>query len=204
MNKSFLVKLYLSFIGRYFSYLLRVIGSINTPFMIYGYYNSIRNIFFYKTRISNTVKILNKKYADIEDGVWIWHHSIIDATAGIKIHEGVQIGAWVGLFTHSSHNAIRLNGSLYFEQIVSERIGYVAEPIEIGAYTFIGASSIILPGVNLGKGCIVSAGSVVNKSFPDFSIISGNPAVLVGDTSKIDKFYLKNSSTKGSYYLNRV
>ena len=171
------------------------------PFMIYGYYNYCSKKFNYKTRISNTVKIINNKSADIADGVWIWHHSIIDASGGLKIGEGVQIGAWVGLFTHSSHNAIRLNGSKYFEQNTDERIGYVSEQIEIGAYTFIGASSIILPGVVLGKGCIVSAGSIVNKSFPDFSIISGNPAVLVGNTEKIDSYYLKTGKINETYYL---
>jgi acetyltransferase-like isoleucine patch superfamily enzyme len=202
MNKSFLVKLYLSFAGRYISFVLRFIGSINMPFMIYGYYNHCTKKFNYKTRISNTVKILNKKSADISDGVWIWHHTIMDATCGLKIGKGVQIGAWVGLFSHSSHNAIRLSGSKYFEQTADQRVGYIAEKIEIGDYTFIGASAIILPGVLLGKGCIVSAGSVVNKSFPDFSIISGNPAVLVGTTSKIDSYYLKKGNINDSYYLN--
>jgi acetyltransferase-like isoleucine patch superfamily enzyme len=204
MNKSFLVNFYLTFVGRYISFILRVIGLMNMPFMIYGYYNYLTKKFNHKTRISNTVKILNKKSADIADGVWIWHHSIMDATGGLRIGKGVQIGAWVGLFSHSSHNAIRLNGSKYFEQTVEQRIGYITEKIEIGDFTFIGASSIILPGVVLGKGCIVSAGSVVNKSFPDFSIISGNPAVLVGTTSKIDSYYLKKGNINDTYYLNEV
>lgn len=204
MRKSFLVNIYLGFIGRFLSLALKIFGSINKPFMVYGYYNYCTKKFNYKTRVSNTSKILNKKSADIADGVWIWHHSIIDASGGIKIGEGVQIGAWVGLFTHSSHNAIRLNGSKYFEQTVKDRVGYICDQVVIGEYTFIGASSIILPGVELGKGCIVSAGSVVNKSFPDFSIISGNPAVLVGDTSKIDSYYLKKGSVIDSYYLNKL
>lgn len=204
MNKAFFVKLYLTVVGRYISFVMRILGSINMPFMIYGYYNHCTKKFKYKTRVSNTVKILNRKLADISDGVWIWHHSILDASGGLKIGKGVQIGAWVGLFSHSSHNAIRLNGSKYFEQTFEQRVGYIAEKIEIGDFTFIGASSIILPGVVLGKGCIVSAGSVVNKSFPDFSIISGNPAVLVGTTTKIDDYYLKKGNINSTYYLNEI
>lgn len=168
--------------------------------MIYGFFNYVSKVYYFRTRISSTAKLLNRKNIDIADNVWIWHYSIIDASASIKINEGVQIGAWVGIFTHSSHNAIRMNGNKYFELPISERVGYFTSSVEIGEYTFVGASSIILPGVTLGKGCIVSAGSVVNKSFPDYSIISGNPATIIGNTKKIDKFFLREDINNINYY----
>lgn len=175
-------------------------GLFYKPFMVYGFFNYITKKYHLRTRISSTTKFLNRKNLNISDNVWIWHYSIIDASAPLVIHEGVQIGAWVGLFTHSSHNAIRMNGPQYFELSLKERVGYTIDSIEIGAFTFIGASSIILPGVTLGKGCIVSAGSVVNKSFPDYSIISGNPAILTGNTKQIDKFFLREDINKINYY----
>ena len=168
--------------------------------MVYGFFNFVTKKFNNRTRISSTTKFLNRKNLDISDNVWVWHYSILDASASIKINEGVQIGAWVGIFTHSSHNAIRLNGNKYFELSPNERVGLINESVEIGAYSFIGASAIILPGVTLGKGCIVGAGSIVNKSFPDFSIISGNPAVLIGNTYKIDKFFLRDNFNIKNYY----
>ena len=44
---------------------------------------------------------------------------------------------------------------------------------------WIGARAIILPGVKIGKGCIIGAGAVVTKSSDDYSVIGGNPAKLL-------------------------
>lgn len=52
-------------------------------------------------------------------------------------------------------------------------------PIRIGDSTFIGYRAVIMPGVTLGKFCVVGANAVVTRSFPDFSMIIGAPAHLV-------------------------
>jgi len=54
-----------------------------------------------------------------------------------------------------------------------------SEPIMIGKRCWIGANATILPGVKLGDGVIVAAGSVFNKSFPSGSVIAGVPAKLI-------------------------
>lgn len=57
------------------------------------------------------------------------------------------------------------------------------KPISIEDNVWIGANSIILPGVTIGKGSIISANSVVTKSIPPSVVAGGNPAVVIKDFS---------------------
>lgn len=60
-----------------------------------------------------------------------------------------------------------------------------AMPVVLGDYVWIGYGALILPGVTIGRCCIVGAGSVVTRSMPTGSIIAGNPArVLRGLTER--------------------
>jgi len=54
------------------------------------------------------------------------------------------------------------------------------EAVIIGDDCWIGLNVVVLPGVTLGKGCVVGAGAVVTKDFPDYSKIGGVPAKLLG------------------------
>ncbi len=52
-------------------------------------------------------------------------------------------------------------------------------PISIGDDTWIGGNSVVCPGVNIGKRCVIGAGSVVTKDIPDDSLAVGNPARVI-------------------------
>jgi len=56
---------------------------------------------------------------------------------------------------------------------------YSKGPVFIGENTFIGIRASILPGVNIGKHCVVGAHSVVSKSVPDYTMVAGAPARIV-------------------------
>lgn len=55
------------------------------------------------------------------------------------------------------------------------------KPIVIEDNVWVGCNSIILKGVTIGEGSIVSAGSVVMDDVPPYSIVRGNPAVVVSN-----------------------
>jgi acetyltransferase-like isoleucine patch superfamily enzyme len=52
--------------------------------------------------------------------------------------------------------------------------------VEIGDDCWLGMNTVILPGISLGKGTVVGANAVVTKSFPDYSIVAGVPAKIIG------------------------
>ena len=62
------------------------------------------------------------------------------------------------------------------------------EGIEIGNDVWIASGVTILSGVRLGNGCVVMSNSTVTKSFPDYSIIGGCPARLIGTRNVEDSF----------------
>ncbi|HKL10089.1 MAG TPA: acyltransferase [Clostridia bacterium] len=90
----------------------------------------------------------------------------------ITIGSHVMMGPEVMIYT-ANHNYGRDDIPM-IEQGDSEM-----KPVVIGDDVWIGARAIILPGVELGKGCIIAAGSVVTKDVPQYSIAGGNPAKVI-------------------------
>lgn len=150
------------------------------------------------TSIGNTTFIDFKENFKISDNTYIGHHNFIEASNGIELGEGCQITDFVSLTTHSSHISIRLYGSQFSNH--NNHIGYIKGDIKIGKYSFIGPHTVIMPGTTIGKGSIVSAFSYVKGDFPDFSIISGNPAQITGDTRQLDKKYLDENPELVHFY----
>lgn len=176
----------------------KILCRIHTPRMIWGYQDSSGE-WRKQTRISSTVFFYHPERIQIHENVFIWHHTILDGTGYLEIGEGTQIGAWVGIFTHSSHIAIRLYGKHYQEVHEDKKIAYPKKKTVIGKYVFIGASAKILPGVKISDGALISAGSIVSKDVKKFAIVSGNPATVVGSTKILDKRYLKDSKIRCWY-----
>ena len=193
-------KIYFSPLGYLISLAQHILGAFHKPIMVYGIYNSKQKKFFRSTRISSSAIISHKSNLDIADNVWVNHYVRIDASGGVKIGEGCQIGYSSMILSHSSHMAIRLNGKQYIHMDIDQRKGYIHKPVEIGEYTFIGGGACIMPGVKIGKGCVIGVSSVVTKDVPDYSIVAGVPAKVIGSTLNTDAVYFEDAVVKENYY----
>ena len=142
------------------------------------------------TRISPSTCIEHEERLVLGDHVYIGPFNFIEASAGVVLGEGVQITSHTSIVSHSSHRSQRLLGRDYVAW-QGERPGWVAGPVSIGAYSFIGPHVLIEAGTTLGRGSVVRAGSVVRGQFADFAVLQGNPAVMVGDTRDTDEALLQ-------------
>ena len=97
----------------------------------------------------------------------------------ITIGNHVQIARGVSVHTHGGGNAIRWKDPDFD----------IFGKVRIDDWAYIGSFSQILPGVTIGEGAIVAAGSVVTKSVAPHTVVAGNPAQFICTT---DEYYERN------------
>ena len=97
----------------------------------------------------------------------------------ITIGKNVQVTRGVSIHTHGGGNAVR---QFYPDFDVFGKV-------IIEDWVYIGSFSQIMPGVTIGKGSIVAAGSIVTKSVPPGVVVGGNPAKFI---CTIDQYIDKN------------
>jgi acetyltransferase-like isoleucine patch superfamily enzyme len=95
-----------------------------------------------------------------------------DGDGYITIEDDVMIGSGVHIYV--SNHRYDIKGTNIIDQG-----HYEAQNVLLKEGCWIGANSIILPNVVVGKNAVVGAGSVVTKSVPDDVVYAGNPAKLI-------------------------
>ena len=60
-------------------------------------------------------------------------------------------------------------------------------PIHIGNKVWIGANSVVLPGVTIGENSVIGAGSIVTRDIPANVIAAGNPCRVIREITEEDK-----------------
>lgn len=110
-------------------------------------------------------------YILIGDNVNVHSFCFLSGIGGLKIGDNTRISNSCCFipFNHEYRNKNKLIRNQPLREI----------GINIGEDCWIGSNCSILGGTNLGRGCVVGAGSVVNKEFPPFSVIAGVPAKII-------------------------
>jgi acetyltransferase-like isoleucine patch superfamily enzyme len=147
-----------------------------------------------KNAQNDFVRVSSSTFIDFPDNlklgrnIFIGHHNFIEASQSISIDEGCQITNFITITTHSTHKTIRLYGH---HAEGADMIGYEKGPVKIGAFTFVGPHSTIMPNTTIGKGCVVASHSYLQGDYPDFSIIAGVPAKVIGSVTEQDEELLQ-------------
>jgi serine acetyltransferase len=112
-----------------------------------------------------------------ERGLVIGDRCVIGARVILTAHASITIGddVWFGQSIFVSDSG---HGYQDPETPIGLQLG-LAEPVSIGAGSWIGHGAIILPGSTIGRNVVVGAGSVVRGDVPDHTIVAGVPAKVV-------------------------
>jgi acetyltransferase-like isoleucine patch superfamily enzyme len=151
------------------------------------------------TRISPAACIEHEERLTLGDHVFIGPFNFIEASGGITLEEGVQVTSHVSIVTHSSHRAMRVLGKRFVDW-EGARPGWIGGPVHVGAWSFIGPHSLLEANTRLGRGTIVCAGSFVRGDFPDFVVLEGRPARVVGDSRRADDKLLARHPELRAHY----
>jgi acetyltransferase-like isoleucine patch superfamily enzyme len=126
------------------------------------------------TRIGAFVEI--QKNSSIGARCKISSHTFI--CEGVTIEDEVFVGHGV-MFTNDLYpRAANLDGSMQSEA------DWAVVPTVVRRSASLGSNATIIAGVTIGVGALIGAGAVVTRDVPDFAIVAGVPARIVGDTRK--------------------
>ena len=103
-----------------------------------------------------------------------------------------------GDLTVGSHSSFASRAQVWTAQHdwKSPDFAYVSAPVTIGSYCWIGPSAIVLPGVKIGDGAVVAAGSIVVADVDPWTLVGGNPARKLRDRPNVREYRLNPRRNK--------
>ena len=144
---------------------------------LFVYRNILKICIGRNTVIYGGAEIRCPENLSIGNNTTIGHYAILDARNGIKVGDNVNFstGVWIWTAEHDPQDPL-----------------FTAKgaPVIIGDYAWISCRTTILPGVTVGKGAVVAAGAVVTNNVPEYVIVAGVPAKIIGKRNRELKYKL--------------
>lgn len=123
--------------------------------------------------------------------------SLIICKSGIEFGDNIMVAWGVTFYDHDSHSLDHINRRKDITQQIFDYKNYNgkftknknwgvvnSKPIKICDDVWIGMNAVILKGVTIGEGAIIAAFAVVTKDVPPFSVVAGNPGVIMKNLKK--------------------
>lgn len=140
----------------------------NTPEQIVELFSKLTG-----TQVDKSFRCFPPFYTDCGKNIKIGKNVFINACCRFQDQGGIEIGDG-SLIGHNTTIA-----TLNHDFNPDKRANLHPGPVKIGKNVWIGSDSTILPGVEIGDGAIIGAGSIVTKSVPANSIAVGSPARVI-------------------------
>jgi acetyltransferase-like isoleucine patch superfamily enzyme len=140
-----------------------------------------------------------KARVQIDPNIRFGRHATVHPYARVTISGGsLKMGEWANIQTFSivavgsskvtignhvrvgpNTNLIGVNHVFHDRETPIHRQPMEDPGLEIGDDVWIGANCVVLPGVKIGRGAVVGAGTVVTKDVPEFAVLVGNPGRVI-------------------------
>ena len=127
--------------------------------------------------------VIVREENQIGDSVSIWANTIVDYGCEIGDRVKIHSNGYVAQYTVIEDDVFIAPGTIFANDKYPVSKDLRGPKVKKGAR--IGVNCTILPGVTIGEGALVGAGSVVTKDVPPRSIVVGNPARVIRMTEKL-------------------
>lgn len=151
------------------------------------------------TEVKKRQQIMTSLFAEIGDHCYI--EPPLQANWGIHTHLGHHVYAnfnltlvddthiYIGDYVMIGPNVTLATAGHPIEPELRKKVAQFNLPIHIKKNVWIGANSVVLPGISIGENSVIGAGSIVTKDIPSNVVAVGNPCRVLREISEHDKIY---------------
>lgn len=132
-------------------------------------------------QISKQYNFIYPENISLGNNVYLGPKCNISAFGKVNISDGVIIGPHCTIYSANHNYSENIKSIPYDSKLIIKNV-------TIHENVWIGGNTILLPGVEVGEGSIIAAGSVITKSVPPFAIMGGNPAKILKYRDNIEDY----------------